>query len=360
MKVNATHMNVQLSSPRLRKLFSTLSFSRSIRTLILSAAATTAAMAELPPAPAPQAATLNGTVVDVNDNAVSGATVVLEGPTPADHRTLLTNQNGFFEINNLSPETPYRITVTQTGFANWTTPAPVTLRPSQYLALTGIRLRIAEVQTTVTAVYSIEQLATQQVELEETQRVLGIVPNFYVVYDSVNAVPLTTKLKFRLAYKESFDPIVIAGVAMMSGINQAADRPDYVQGAKGYGQRLGSDAAIGFTNILIGGAILPSLLHQDPRYFYQGTGSKKSRTLHALSTPFICKGDNGHWQPNYSSVGGDLASGAISEAYYPETNRGPGLVFDNALINAGGRMVNGLIQEFLLRKLTHGPKNAGI
>jgi len=214
------------------------------------------------------------------------------------------------------------------------------------------------VNTTVTALYTSEQIATQQVALEENQRILGIVPNFYVVYDSANAVPLTSKLKYKLALKTSFDPITILGVSAMAGINQATDRPDYVEGAKGYGQRIGSGAAIGFTDIMFGGAILPSLLHQDPRYFYQGTGTKKSRTLHALSSPFICKGDNGRLQPNYSSMGGDLISGAISNAFYPTTNRGAGLVFDNALIVTGGRMVDGLIQEFLLRKLTRNARTA--
>jgi hypothetical protein len=103
---------------------------------------------------------------------------------------------------------------------------------------------------------------------------------------------------------------------------------------------------------MIGGAILPSLLHLDPRYFYQGTGTTKSRFMHAISSPFIARGDIGRWEPNYSSVGGDLATGAISNIYYPESNRGPGLVFENAAITSGGRMVNGLIQEFFLRRLT--------
>jgi len=344
-------MSVRIQDPGhwARKLFSIIG--RSIGFLVLCFSLAHAAVAELPAAPAPQTASLSGTVIDINDSPVPNATIVLQGPSPADSHSLATDDNGFFQVNNLAPETPYKVTVSQTGFANWVSQT-ITLKPGQFLTLTGVRLHLSEVETSVTAVYSVEQIATQQVELAETQRVLGILPNFYVVYDSANAVPLTPKLKFQLAYKASFDPITIAGIALMAGINQAADRPDYVQGAKGYGQRFGSDAAIGITNIMIGGAILPSLLHQDPRYFYQGTGTKKSRALHALSTPFICKGDNGRWQPNYSSVGGDLASGAISEAYYPETNRGPGLVFDNALINAGGRMVNGLIQEFLLRKLT--------
>ena len=145
------------------------------------------------------------------------------------------------------------------------------------------------------------------------------------------------------------------GIAILAGSNQASNRLDYVQGAKGYGQRLGAGYTDAFTDIVIGGAILPSLFHQDPRY-YQGRGTKKSRALHALSSPFICKGDNGHWQPNYSSVGGDLASGAISNLYYPATNRGAELLFENALITSSGRMVSSMIQEFVLRKFT---PNAG-
>jgi hypothetical protein len=102
----------------------------------------------------------------------------------------------------------------------------------------------------------------------------------------------------------------------------------------------------------VGEAILPSLLHQDPRYFYQGTGTKRSRVFHAISNAFLCKGDNGRWEPNYSSIGGDLAAGALSNIYYPQSNRGAGIVFENALITTGGRMANGLVQEFILRRFT--------
>jgi hypothetical protein len=103
---------------------------------------------------------------------------------------------------------------------------------------------------------------------------------------------------------------------------------------------------------MIGGAILPSVLHQDPRYFYQGAGTKKSRALHALSSPFVCRGDNGRPQPNYSTVGGDLAAAAISNAYYPASNRGAGLFLGNFLINTGQRAASNLAQEFILRRLT--------
>src|SRR5271170_429746 len=186
---------------------------------------------------------------------------------------------------------------------------------------------------------------------EEKQRVLGFIPNFYTVYDR-NAVPLTPKLKFRLALKTTTDPITFLGSAFLAGLDQADNNHNYGQGGKAYGQRFGAHYANGLTDIVIGGAILPTLLHQDPRYFYQGTGTKKSRMLHALSTPFICRGDNGRLQPNYSSLGGYLASGAISNAYYPASNRGPGLVLSTALIDITANMANSLLQEFVLRRLT--------
>ena len=191
----------------------------------------------------------------------------------------------------------------------------------------------------------------EQIQVEETQRILGIIPNFYVVYDP-SPVAMSTKLKFTLALKTSTDVVTFGAAAFVAGIYQAADRHDFVQGAKGYGQRLGAEYADGVSGILIGGALLPSLLHQDPRYFYQGTGTKKSRALHAMSAPFICHGDNGHLQFNYSSIGGDLASGALSNLYYPQSERGPGLVFNGALIATGGRIVNALAQEFILSKFT--------
>jgi hypothetical protein len=321
---------------------------------ILSVSVTSAAAAQQISAPEPQTGTIAGTVTDVNDGVVPRATVALEGPSLADPQRVETSDNGFFELDHLSPGTPYHLTVSANGFADWNSPE-VILRPGQYIDVTGIRLRIATAVTTVSAI-SPEELATEQVKAEEKQRVLGFIPNFYVVYDR-DAVPLTPKLKFRLALKTSTDSVTFLGSAFLAGVDQAAGTPHYVQGAKGYGQRLGSNYANGLTDIMIGGAILPSILHQDPRYFYQGTGTKKSRTLHALSTPFICKGDNGRWQPNYSGLGGYVASGAIANAYYPPSNRGPGLVVSTTFIDIAADMANGFIQEFVLRKFTPSAKN---
>jgi hypothetical protein len=230
------------------------------------------------------------------------------------------------------------------------------ISPGQHLFLTGCKLQFVGEAISVTVYSSSEQIAAEQVKIEERQRVFGFIPNFYVAYDH-DAAPLTTKLKFRLALKSSTDPVIFAAVALIAGADQLGDTPNYGQGAKGYGQRMGAVYANGFTDIMVGEAILPSLLHQDPRSFYQGTGTNRSRVIHALSSPFICKGDNGKWEPNYSSVGGDLAAGAISNIYYPQSNRGAGIVLENALIITGGRMANGLLQEFILRRFTPSARN---
>ena len=296
------------------------------------------------------ACSINGTVMDTNGDVVQGATAVLDGPAPADHRESITGDNGEFAFNGLKAGIAYHVKVIASGFSGWDSSA-VVLNPGQQQYLAGITLHV-EANQSVTVYASTTQIAVEQVRMEEKQRVLGIIPNFYVVYDSKNAVPLTTKLKFKLAMRVSADPVTLGGIAFMAGVKQAADTPDYVQGAKGYGQRLGAEAADGFSDILIGGAILPSLLHQDPRYFYQGTGTTKSRMRHALLAPFICKGDNGRWQPNYSSVGGDLASSALSNTYYPESNRGARLVFGNFAISTAERMLSGIAQEFILPRLT--------
>ena len=306
------------------------------------------------PAPEPQPGHMSGTATDVNDDIIPGATVVLDGPSLQEKRTVVANDNGSFAFDDLKPGVTYHVTISADGFVSWTSPS-IVVAPGQYLFLSESKLAISGGVTSVTVSSSPEEIAVEQVRAEEKQRVLGIIPNFYVVYDH-DAAPLTTKLKFKLALKAETDPITFVGVAFVAGLDQAGATPNYGLGAAGYGQRLGALYANGFTDIMIGGAILPSVLHQDPRYFYMGTGSIKARTLHALAAPFICKGDNGRWQPNYSSIGGDLISSSISNAYYPPSSRGPGITFENVATSTAERAVSTLIQEFVVRKLTPSAK----
>jgi hypothetical protein len=293
-----------------------------------------------------------GTVTDVRGQAVIGATVVLTGPEPTYRRTVLTTDRGSFDFDGVKPAVSYQLTITAPGFADWKSPATV-LGPGQIKLLGGIALRLATQNVSVHVTYNPEQLATKQLRAQEKQRILGVIPNFLVSYEGENTAPLTTKMKFKLALRVSYDPVSIAGMALIAAGRQAANTPDYGQGWAAYGERFAATSADGFTDIMIGGAILPSLLHEDPRYFYQGTGTTKSRLRHAILSPFIGKRDDGTQGPNYSSLGGDLASSALSNLYYPQANRGVELVFSGFALGTAERMFAGVAQEFVFARFTH-------
>lgn len=300
-------------------------------------------------APDPQPGTIVGTVLDFKGDVVPKASVVLRGESAGDVQPTLAQETGFFRFDSVKAGVPYHVSVSAAGFADWTS-NQIVLAPAQNLIVSDINLRLQVVEVTVNVVPP-EQVAVEQVKVEEQQRIAGIIPNFYVVYDSKPA-PLNAKLKFHLAMKFLVDPVTMAGFGINAGIYQMSHYPSYDLGAKGFGQRLGATFAGGYTNILVGDAVLPSLLHQDPRYYYQGTGTTKSRLLHAVSSAFVVHGDNGRREFNLSGIGGDLASGAIANAYYPDKDRGAGLVVRSALIGAGGRMANAVVQEFVLHKIT--------
>jgi hypothetical protein len=343
-------------------------------TTVVAGTQLNAVRAELPEAPRPASetatasrpgaspvhsatATVIGTILDINGSLVPGATVVLNGAASGDRREVMADDSAGFKFDSVKSGIPYEVTVQVNGFSAWKSPT-IVLEPSQFMILDDIHLKMEGESTSVTVYGSTEEIAVEQVHLAEQQRVLGIIPNFYVVYDAANAVPLTAKLKFKLAMKVATDPITIIGVGFMSGVDQASDRPGYVQGWKGYGQRFGANAASGLSDILLGGAILPSLLHQDPRYFYQGSGGTASRLRHAMASPFICRGDNGHRQINFSTIGGDLGTTALSMTYFPESDRGGGMAFTTFGITTAERVFAAIAQEFILPRFTHRPNQS--
>ena len=219
---------------------------------------------------------IRGTVVDSSDDPIPAATIVLQGPA-GDRLTSVTKDDGSFAFQNVTAGFAYQITVAAEGFAEWN--SSVTVEPGQDKTLPEVTLRILAVQRAVTVSYSSKEIATQQLKAEEQQRVLSFIPNMYVVYEP-HPEPLTTRLKFHLAYKSLTNPFFFARTAAWAGVQQTRDNPsEWHQGAEGYSKRLGAGFADAVTGSLISNAILPSLLHQDPRYFYQGSGTKKSRAF---------------------------------------------------------------------------------
>jgi hypothetical protein len=313
----------------------------------------------LPDAPGEQAAdqqsggSISGTVTDPHGAYITGATLTLESKGPIATRTLTTDGTGSFNFAALEPGT-FKLTIKSPGFATWIAPN-IVLRTNESQQLQHIQMQIASADTNIDVVFSRYDLAEEQIHQQEKQRVLGVFPNFYVTYNW-NAVPLTPKQKFKLALRTAVDPVAFLGAGFAAGVEQWDDAySGYGQGAQGYGKRFGASYADAFDGTMLGGAVFPSLLHQDPRYFYKGTGTIRSRVLYAISTVVICKGDNGRWQPNYSNLLGSLASAGISNLYYPSTDRnGAELTIRNALVGSASGAIGALFQEFLLKKISKG------
>jgi hypothetical protein len=305
-----------------------------------------------------QAGSVRGTVVDSSGAVIPNVKVSLAMQGFNVNKETLSDTEGHFFFTDVIPG-PFQITFTASGFANIKQAG--VLQAGQDFVVPQIALVVARAKVDVEVTESPAQVAEDEVKVEEKQRVLGFIPNYYVTY-APHPVALTPKLKFQLAWKSIINPYTFGITGGIAGIEQAENTfSGYGQGAQGYAKRYGAayaDLAIG---TFIGGAILPSLLKQDPRYFYKGVGSKKSRLLYAIAMSVICKGDNGRWQLDYSGIMGGLAAGGISNLYYPAQNRnGLGLTFENALIGIGGGAAGNILQEFVVRRFTpHVPQNPG-
>jgi Carboxypeptidase regulatory-like domain len=293
---------------------------------------------------------INGTVVDGSGAAVAGAMVTLARENQSPKQRTVSGDDGQFAFANLAPGI-FQITISATGFAMQTSSG--TLHAGEIYVAPPIAMALATAVSEVQVVAPRAEVAEAEIKEQEKQRVLGLVPNFYVTY-AADAVPLSPKQKFELAWRTTVDPVTFALSGGIAGVQQAQNHfRGYGQGAEGYAKRFG--AAYGDTVIgtFIGSAILPSILKQDPRYFYKGTGSVRSRILYALANAVITKSDNKRWQPNYSGILGNLAASGIANAYYPAEDRdGAALTFENALIGIGTSAASNLFQEFVVRKLT--------
>ncbi|HYK35469.1 hypothetical protein [Alloacidobacterium sp.] len=188
--------------------------------------------------------------------------------------------------------------------------------------------------------------AAEDLKREEHQRILGIVPDFNMM-DNAKAPPLSPGQKFHLFWKSTTDPYAFFVAGFVAGYGQANNsNPGYGQGAAGYFKRYGAAYTDAFDGNLWGNAILPVWWREDPRYFRKGTGSTGRRVLHAALSTVWCRRDNGTWGPNYANVTGNMIGGAISNLYYPKEDRGPELVFGNALTVTAEGAIGAQLVEF--------------
>ena len=302
------------------------------------------------PSPQIATATISGTVRDINGGTVLDAKATLQSLGGQPERLETADNFGFFLFKNL-PAGKYKVRITAADLETYESDE-ITVHTGENHQLPLIALPIASAKITVTVTVTQEQLAQEQVSGQLQQRVFGIFPNFYTSF-LWNAAPLKSKQKFRLAFRSAVDPVTFFTTSTLAGIQQARDTyPDYGQGAAGYAKRYGADYTDIFAGRMLGAAVFPSLFRQDPRYFYQGTGSITSRAWHALSSAFICRGDNGRRQFNYSHILGNFAAGGLSNLYRPEGDRGVALAVDNALLHTATNAAGNLAREFALKNIT--------
>jgi hypothetical protein len=206
--------------------------------------------------------------------------------------------------------------------------------------------------------------AEDQMREQEHQRVVGVLPQFNISYRS-DAVSMTASQKIRLAFRSAVDPVAFALPFLVAGYHEAMDDDTgFGWGIEGYGKRSGAAYLDSFDGNMISNGFLPAILHQDPRYFRLGHGTVTHRLLYSLASNVICKHDNtGKWEPNYSTVGGNLISGVISNLYYPSSDSGIGQTFTNGFIVTAEGGVGAIFDEFwpdVSRKLFHKDPTRGL
>lgn len=151
-------------------------------------------------------------------------------------------------------------------------------------------------------------------------RLFFALPNFLTLENAGHVAPLTAKQKFGVVARGSFDPVIFAWYGFLSTIAQAENsEPAYGQGWEGFGKRYATNFADGTIENFMTGAIMPTILRQDPRYFQMGHGSFTHRTLYSMSRNIITLSDSGKKEFNCSEVCGGALSAVISTyGYHPK------------------------------------------
>jgi hypothetical protein len=301
----------------------------------------------------PELGSVTGKVTALDGTVLQGVRVQLTGPGLVAPRVAMTDASGAYSFAMVPPGS-FALVASVEGFKQ--ARIDVTVTPGGVLAAPAVTLAIETAISDVRVVLTEKDIALEEVNEEEKQRVFGVIPNFLVSYDWKPA-PLSSRQKFALAWRMVIDPVPLAVTAVVAGVQQANnDYPGYGQGAAGYGKRLGAGYGDLLVGTMLGSAVLPVVFRQDPRFLYKSSGSTTNRALYAMSATVICRSDKGRWEPNYSNILGSLGAGAISNLYYPASNRnGASVTVENGLIGVASGAIGNLFEEFLVRKLTPHP-----
>jgi hypothetical protein len=293
---------------------------------------------------------ISGTVVDPTRASVARAVVKLSLDGRAPDQETQSADNGDFSFPNVAAG-PYRVSFSAEGFASKTILGE--LQAGETLKLPRTVLAINTLLTEVNVTQTQTELAEAQIKVEEQQRLLGVLPNFLTTYDH-DAAPLNAKQKLELTGKTWFDPSTFVINGIIAGVGQAENtHKGFGQGAQGYAKRYGAGLADYGTILALQNFVTPTLFKQDPRYFYKGTGSNRSRVFYAISRTLVCRGDNKRDQFCYSSLASRFGAGFVTNYYYPAADRDKnGVILRNSAIGIGFDAIGNLFQEFVARKIT--------
>jgi hypothetical protein len=293
---------------------------------------------------------IQGTVTDSSGAPLFGAVVAVEG-ADRNRSMTATDAEGAFKISSLTPGN-YSIRISAAGMSDWTAENVRASVDPESNPLTAV-LQVAPEVTTVTVGVSGDEVAAIQLNQELKQRVLGILPNYYVSYEN-NPAPLSSKQKFHLGLRTLVDPATFAATGITAGIQQSMNSyHQWGQGSQAYAKRFAAAYGTVATNLMITSVLAESAFHQDPRYFYNGQGTKAQRAWYAIESAFRVKGDNGKWQPPYAGVSGAIAAAEISQLYYPGSRTQYTLLGRTLMFHFAGLVGLNLAEEFLLKKVTH-------
>ena len=297
-----------------------------------------------------QQGTISGTVVDASGASIARAQVKLSRDGRGPDQEVQSAGSGEFSFPDVAAG-PYRLSFSATGFASKTIAGE--LHAGETLDLPQTVLAIDTLATEVNVTQTQAELAEAQIKVEEQQRLLGVLPNFFAAYDR-DAAPLNAKQKLELTAKTWFDPssFVIGGI--IAGVWQAQNTHEgFGQGVQGYAKRYSAAFADYGTNLLLEKVVTTTIFKQDSRYFYKGTGTNRSRAFYAISRTFVCRGDNKKDQFCYSGLIARFGTGFVTNYYYPAADRDTaGVILRNSIIGVGFDALGNLFQEFVARKIT--------
>ncbi|MGI4829895.1 MAG: carboxypeptidase-like regulatory domain-containing protein [Janthinobacterium lividum] len=307
---------------------------------------------QAPPVQEQGSGSISGLITDVNGGVVPGALIAVLVPQDGATHQVTAGPGGTFRLDAL-PVGIYKLRIEAAGLQPFQSPE-IKLEAGQNYILPATALLIATSNQTVDVVMSQEQIANEELKEETRQRVLGLLPNFYTSY-VWNAAPLTARQKYRLGFRTVIDPWVFVRTGITAGIQQANNTyPEYGNDGASYVKRYFAAYGDAVTGRIIGSAILPSIFHQDPRYFYRGTGGVPRRVLHALVSSVAARTDGGRVEPNYSTTLGNFTAGYLSRTWHPGSENGISLAVDNMLIGIGDSAARNLAQEFLFKRISRG------